>query len=301
MIDQESRQRKPVLAGILSILFPGLGQLYNGQPKKSLFFALSPILIYFFIGASGLLNTFSGFVISVVMFVGYMAFVCYDAVAWATKQKNYRIKPINSVEYYIAFIIIYSTITVAARPMIRNVTGFGSYVIPTASMEPSVLVGDKIMATAIDPEAIESGDIISFTRNDGQLYISRAVGLPGDTIKIVDDKASINGHMEEWVAGQVSTYDGITYQNYESKLPNGKEIAIQTTIQVLGKEMPPVETSNTELLIVPEKQIFVLGDNRNNSMDSRMYGTVPFENIDKLVRYIWWSKDLRRIGTVVDN
>ena len=55
------------------------------------------------------------------------------------------------------------------------------------------------MATRIKPSEIKHGDIVTFTKDDGQKYLSRVIGLPGDNIEIIEDIASVNGEMEIWI------------------------------------------------------------------------------------------------------
>jgi signal peptidase I len=291
------KNRNPIISGILSILFMGSGQLYNGQLKKAVIFALTIIPLYFFIGFSGLLKSFSGFIISMSLVIAFIVFVLYDAIRWAIKQKNYQLKPVNSLKYYFGFIIGWYIIIFTLPQMVRSITGYEAFEIPTPSMEPSIIVGDRIMATRINPDNIKVGNIITFTKDDGQKYLSRAIGFPGDTIEIIDDKVSINGQSEQWKELELIKDKEIEYQKYASRLPNGKEIGTLKMLRYNGREFPTQEISNQERIVIPENQIFVLGDNRNNSMDSRMYGTVPFKNIDKQVHYVWWSNDKSRIGT----
>lgn len=284
----------------MSVLFLGSGQLYNGQLKKAIIFSLSIIPIYFMIGFSGLLKSFNGLLISTFLVLAYITYVLYDATHWAIKQKDYQLKSVNSIKYYIGFIIGWDILIFALPNTVKSITGFETFEIPTPSMEPSIMIGDRIMATRIKPDKIVIGNIISFTKDDGQKYLSRAVGLPGDKIEIIDDKVSINGQLEQWNELEITRDKEIEYQKFRSMLPNSKEIATLKMLKYNGQNIPTQEISNQKVMKVPENHIFVMGDNRNNSMDSRMYGTIPFENIDNVVHYVWWSKDKSRIGKVLN-
>ena len=77
------------------------------------------------------------------------------------------------------------------------------------------------------------------------------------------------------------------------------EIKKMTKFQ--GREVPAQEISNMEKIPIPKGHFYVVGDNRNNTMDSRFYGTIPVETIDKLVHYVWWSDDVDQIGKTLDN
>ena len=290
------KNRNPIIAGILSILFMGSGQLYNGQFRKGVILALTIIPLYFLIGFSGLLKSFNGFIISMFLVLGYIAFVLVDAIRWAIKQKGYDLKPVNSMKYYIGFIIGWYLLIFALPPTVRSITGYEAFEIPTPSMEPSIMVGDRIMATRIKPQNVKIGDIITFTREDGQKYLSRAIGLPGQIIEIKNDKVSINGEFEIWEETEKLKQGQYEYQGFKSQLPSGKLIGTQTVLKYNNITVPRQEVSNQKSIIIPEHQIYVLGDSRNNSMDSRMYGTIAFENIDKQVHYVWWSDDKSRIG-----
>lgn len=292
--------RNPIIAGILSILNLGLGQMYNGQPKKGIFFALSVIPIYFIIGYSGLLKSFYGLVICTFLVILYIIYVAKDAFNWAAKQNTYQLKPINSYKYYFGFIIGYNVLILTLPPFVRNITGYEMYAIPTPSMEPSLMIGDKIAATRTDPHEVEIGDIISFKLEDDQDYISRVIGLPGDKIEIVQDRVSINDQPENWEKLEVVTNEGFEYQKFKNVLPNGKVIEILKMVKYNGVEISDFEYSNLSEIVVPNRTVYVIGDNRNNSIDSRKYGAVAFENIDKKIHYIWWSKDKSRIGTNLD-
>jgi signal peptidase I len=290
------KKRNPIIAGIMSILFMGSGQLYNGQLRKAIIFALSIIPLYFFIGFSGLLKSFNGLIISLILVLSYIVFVLYDAFRWATKQKSYELKTANSMKYYIGFIIGWYILISILPPAVRSITGYEAFEVPTPSMEPSIVIGDRIMATRVNPHNIELGDIITFTKEDGQKYLSRVIGLPGQKIEIINDKVSINDEIEKWEEINTLQQGQYEYQTFKSNLPTGRIIGVQKMLKYNDIAVPKQEVSNQKSIIIPDNQIYVLGDNRNNSMDSRMFGTVTFANIDKQVHYVWWSNDKTRIG-----
>ncbi|MCK4720564.1 signal peptidase I, partial [bacterium] len=94
-----------------------------------------------------------------------------------------------------------------------------------------------------------------------QDYIKRVVGLPGDTVEIDDGEIYINGE--------------ILYENYRTRRPN---------------------YSHYGPITVPPGEVFVLGDNRSNSQDSHVIGTVPIRNIEGRAEMIFWP--LSRIGLI---
>lgn len=290
------KNRNPYLSFILTFVFSGLGQVYNGELGKGVIFLFLNVIFFLFLGLLGLISSFKGLIALVILMILFKIVISLEAYNNAKTISSNQLKSINSIWKYIIFFLLSFLVNRIGIYTSRSVIGYEAFEIPTPSMEPSILVGDNIIASRINPKDIQIGDIITFTQDDGQKYLSRAVGLPGDKIEIINDKVSINGQSEQWNEIELIKDNEIEYQKYSSRLPNYKEIGTLKMLKYNGRQFPIQEISNQEVMIVPEDEIFVLGDNRNNSMDSRMYGTVPFENIDKQVYYVWWSNDKSRIG-----
>lgn len=183
------------------------------------------------------------------------------------------------------------------------------YNIPSSSMVPTLLVGDFIVASKYPygysrwsfPFGIpfipkgrkffhppKQGDIVLFQAPDvNQPYIKRAIALPGDTVQLIGGRLYLNGQQvpRELVSEELyQTEDGqqFVYQKYLETLPNG----VQHFIYERDDEQ---SQDNTLLLKVPEGFLFVLGDNRDNSRDSRFFGFVPMENLKGRSEAIWYS------------
>jgi len=187
---------------------------------------------------------------------------------------------------------------------------FQPFKIPSGSMIPTLLVGDhllvnkfiygtKIPFTDIEIfpiEKIKRGDVIVFTypnnerdpSKNGLYYIKRVVGLPGDEIDLNGRNLIVNG--EEVPIEYEGTYsdkrNSEQFDEYREDL-FGEE---HTVIFRKGKENTN-RGSYIPVTKVPEGSVFVMGDNRDNSQDSRFWGFVPRENVEGKAFIIHWSWD----------
>lgn len=127
-----------------------------------------------------------------------------------------------------------------------------------SSMEPTLHHGEFVIVSKINYRfgEPERGDIVvfDFPRNITQEYIKRAIGLPGDTVEIKDQRVFVNGE-------KISEPYVNAPPNYEGEWQ------------------------------VPEGSLFVLGDNRNNSSDSHNWGVVPMENVIGEAFFVYWPPD----------
>ena len=193
------------------------------------------------------------------------------------------------------------------------------FYIPSSSMEPNLLVGDRLFVTKysfgqtkhsfpfspplfkgkILPKVPKRGDVIVFkTPSDNRTdYIKRLIGLPGDKIKFIDGDLHINNN--QVLKTRISTTDTIYCGNtnipintFEEKLPNGKKY-----VSVYRKSY---SFQNSDEFIIPSKHYFFLGDNRDCSKDSRFLSSVGYVHEDNLVgkaQFIFFSSD-HRVGSV---
>ena len=136
--------------------------------------------------------------------------------------------------------------------------GFVNFRIPASSMEPTLTKGDFILVStfAYMSESPRRGDVVVFKypRNPDIYYVKRIVGLGGDQVRMRMDKVFVNDQLQN--------------EPYAQYLGN--------------RAVKPFEAT------VPEQHYFVLGDNRVNSSDSRVWGYVPAENIvGRVVRIVY--------------
>jgi signal peptidase I len=179
---------------------------------------------------------------------------------------------------------------------------FQPFTIPSASMEPNLYEGDYIVVSKwsygyskhsipfsppifdgrILAQAPQRGDIVVFKlpRDNRTDYIKRLIGLPGDRIQMINNVLQINGQpvRDVVVSGaDVTNMYGMPIVRMRETLPEGKTI----TIQDFG---PGNDLDNTPVFEVPAGHYFMMGDNRDNSIDSRVeqsqgVGLVPAENL----------------------
>jgi signal peptidase I len=143
------------------------------------------------------------------------------------------------------------------------------------------------------------GDVIVFryTRDTSQDWIKRVIGLPGDHIQVKQGQLYING--TEVPRTPVSDYpttlqgEPITAQEYTETLPGGvKHLILKATDD--PEPVEGVDANNTDEYIVPPGHLFMMGDNRDNSEDSRFMrdlGFVPLENVIGRAQFIFFSFD----------
>ncbi len=192
------------------------------------------------------------------------------------------------------------------------------FYIPSSSMEPTLLVGDRLFVTKysygyskhsfpFSPPILskrlifsepERGDVVVFkTPADNRTdYIKRLIGLPGDRIQFIDSNLYINNSeilksrlsKNDKIYCGVSTIDVFTF---EEKLPNGKS---HTSVY-----LKDFSFQNSDIFIVPENHYFFLGDNRDCSKDSRFLSSVGYVHKDNLVgkaQFIFFSSN-KTIGS----
>jgi signal peptidase I len=192
-----------------------------------------------------------------------------------------------------------------------------AYVIPSASMLPSLLIHDHIFVNKLvygirvpfsekwlvkfkDPKR---GEIIVFKYplDKDTFFIKRVVGLPGDRIKYEAGKVFVNDQMVEqhepsdandWNLVRDVDFkrgDGmnIGYEDSKSNYTHLHEKLDDVTHSILLKK--DTTPDNFEPFVVPAKHLFMMGDNRDNSLDSRRWGPLPEENILGRAMFVWLS------------
>lgn len=183
---------------------------------------------------------------------------------------------------------------------------FQPFSIPSGSMKDTLLVGDYLFVSKFSygyskyslpfsPDLFdgriwsaepERGDVavFKFPPNPSIDYIKRVVGLPGEKIQMIDGVLHINGTPVKRERAGLFTDDetGQIVQSYKETLPNG------VTYSTLDLNVS--STDNTRVFEVPEGHYFMMGDNRDNSSDSRLSaGFVPLENFVGKAQVVFFS------------
>ena len=193
---------------------------------------------------------------------------------------------------------------------------FQPFYIPTSSMEPNLLIGDRLFVSKysygysrhslpFSPKIFDNrlfnknpkrGDVIVFkTPADNRTdFIKRLIGKPGDTVQIIDSELYLNGTKVIRDKININYFincgkEILEVNAYEETLPNGiKYVAVYRSEGTMVR---------TDKFVVPENHFFFMGDNRDCSSDSRWLSNVGYVNIDNLVgkaQVVFFSNDKKK-------
>jgi len=218
-----------------------------------------------------------------------------------TEAQNLKPKTKETPAQAIASIVLAVVLALVFRSVITS-----PYKIPSGSMIPTLKVGDFIFVSKlsyglkvpftnknlIEFKGPKAGDVIVFVEpeNNKLDFIKRVVALPGDKLEVKSDVLFINDQAVQRINSQLKPdRDDFRIQQlystariFDETFEGGKaHTVMETSAQV--QDFGP--------FTVPERKYFVMGDNRDNSRDSRVWGYLPRENIRGRATYIWLSFD----------
>lgn len=273
----EISPRSPIKAFLFSILCPGLGQQYAGDLIRGIALYVALIVLSW---VSAILFMLIGSRISIILFavpVAGFLFIAYDAYKCASKQPiDYKMRWYNRKGIYLGVFLL---LLVTVNPLMDFIVGRNvvrAYMVHTASMVPTLLEHDLLLVNklAYKVSSPSRGDIVLIMFGKGRHsgvtkviddeLLLRVVALPSETVEMRGNEVLVNGmKLDE------------PYARYETSLVYSGSGENSFTPQR-----------------VPENSYFVLGDNRNHSLDSRVFGFIDKERLGGKITKVFWSWNL---------
>ncbi|AIO23903.1 MULTISPECIES: signal peptidase I [Burkholderia] len=241
-----------------------------------------------------------------------------NAVQTRSKLRDEKLRQPWWLEYTASFFPVILAVFVVRSFVVEP------FKIPSGSMVPTLLVGDFILVNKFEyglrlpvtntkitqGSPLSRGDVVVFRypKDESVDYIKRVIGLPGDTVAYQDKQLTINGQpvpetpLPDFFDDERQNYA----KQFEETIGNKKNAILNNPAVppfVMGAYDYPFRdncTYNSRGVIckVPPGHYFMMGDNRDNSADSRYWGFVPDQNIVGRAFFIWMNfSDLKRIGS----
>ena len=272
----QAPHRSRVIAGLLSFIAPGVGHLYAGQgPRGFALFAaylvLQPILV---LGATLLTPAFRAIALyllaAVVILTAFFLFILIDAVRAARRAT--AVPPHRWYTYFGAVVLVWIAwyATSLISPLMRPLLPWRNFTVASTSMQPTLRMNEWLIADTrwFRAHAPARGDVVAYRlpSDNETIYLKRVIGLPGDRVAFREGHAIVNG------------------------------VAASESFASFGD--PRAFYATTAEVTVPAEELFVAGDNRANSTDSRVrrHGMVPLQNLVGRVTEISYAQDWSRLG-----
>jgi signal peptidase I len=265
------KARKAWIAGLLNFLAVGLGHFYAGGLKKAffLFFIVQGALIAIILIL--ILKAPNPLVLFIALLTGFLFFIycVVDAVKLSKVNKHYILKPYNRWYYYILYWVLASFIIQPLMSTTIKSNLIHAFKIPSGSMLPTIQIGDFILTKTkiFIKNNLTYGDIVVFPwpKDPSKDFIFRIIALGGDEIEIKNKKVYLNGNYleEPYII------------NRDPRIIDSKDFV----------------RDNFGPKKIPDDCIFVMGDNRDESNDSRFWGYVKKSAVKGRAYFIYWSWD----------
>ena len=298
-------RRSPWRAGLLSFILPGIGQVYCGKLVRGLIFG-----IVYGLAIPATLGLLAYIRPAPTVWFGFLAFVATLGVIAAAVADVYRLalrtrldyerKGYNSLAVYLLLGLMIQGSSIGYGLHVRA-TLFEAFRVSAASMFPTIGLNDRILGNKIayrkaDPQY---GDIILFRPPTGDwrsTYIKRIVALGGDIVEIKNKEVYVNGQkLPRESVGPGTVVVGPAGKTVEGKIYRERNGRAEYTIFLADAGSP--ERPDLAAITVPAHQCFVLGDARDDSLDSRQFGPVPYALVKGRVDYLYWpARDWARFG-----
>jgi signal peptidase I len=313
MITNTRNKRHIWIAVMLSLILPGLGQIYCGKLARGLLLSILntvPVsLIFIAILFENMLMLVLIAVVLTVFDIIIQLIAIIDSIYLVKSVgPDYKLKDYNRWYVYLLLIIMSggSSSTAFASYVKKNICE--AFVITTISDYPTTFLGDRILANKIvyrktDPQR---GDMVFYVdpANRQQTCIKRVVAVGGDRVEMRDNQLYINGQMlerqplspAEIEASKINVHDPNFQGDVFYEINGGSRYKI-----FLSKTAGDEKMKNFPEITIPKYNCFVLGDNRNSGKDSRNYGPVPVTTIKGRADWLYlpvkdWSR-FGRLGT----
>lgn len=272
-----SHRKRALLAAVLSLFFSGMGQLYNRQPRKAVFFAVVTHLFGQLSAHTRLLLDFRSMVALFLTQLILKVFVIVDAARPANKRSESPIA-FPRLTYPVLVVVVIVATVFPSMTTLKEKSGFAAFKVPSRSMCPTICVGDRIVVDtntyrSRDPQR---GDVVAMKHPSSEgPFLKRIIGLPGDTL----------------APGPNATV-----------LVNGQTFAPPLPCAMPSwSKVEPFDYSEFHPTKVPDRTYFVIGDNVGDSFDSRVaqFGPVTRQMILGKPLYFYWSPTHSRIGCAI--
>ena len=295
-IEKINSERNPKIALAMSLIMPGLGQIYNGDIAKGLSLFLTfafaiPVCTWIGMQISPLLSLMALIGVLLTIFIYGVSVV--DAFQMAKRiGTSFQLGPANRPYVYLA-LMFFGYFFVLLQLTDYTQTHLAQFFkVPSKSMVPSVLQGDHFFAdkrvnTPGAKHAIKRGDIGIFVYPNDRtsIYIKRIIGMPGDKIEITANDVTINGKSIR--GDQVSDLGSeelnkllIDHNAYLEKADSGETYSV---IWKKDSQQKPIS------ITVPDGYVYLMGDNRDESQDSRKFGPVPLTDVVGIAKQVMFS------------
>lgn len=287
--------RRAWIAVFLALLSPISALLYTGTPRLAVpFIALQVLLAIWLV--LGWTASFVGFFAYFALFIGQgLVGMVLAGIVAAKQPRPQRLAPYQRYWIYLAIIIAIG----AGQRVAASVDGPAVVGIESSSMFPTIWSSDLVLATggAYSSYEPKRGDIVVYwhPQQPGERWIKRIVALPGDRLSLDNGLISVNGE----AVNRVDTDPYIWEPRPNIRLTFNRRVETwPTSLDAEGRQFETVHTRdmtsnyhNFDDLEIAEGEVFVMGDYRDNSLDSRapFHGPLPLENITHRVVGILYS------------